>query len=117
MAAREAGAWRYLFARRRAHRKDGPHHGQEVHYVFGNLAARYPGEAPEFDDTDKAVSSAMMKAWVAFAAKGDPNGPGLPAWPRYDAAADNYLEFGDVIRPGAGWRSKQLDFVDGFFGR
>lgn len=115
MAASERRTWRYLFTRRRAHRQDGPHHGQEVHYVFGNLSARYPGEAPEFDATDERVSTAMMKAWAAFATKGDPNHPGLAPWARYDPAADNYLEFGDLIRPGAGWRRTQLDFLDEFF--
>jgi carboxylesterase type B len=102
--------------RRRAHRKDGPHHGQEVHYVFGNLAASYPGELPKFDETDKAISTAMMKAWAAFAATGEPNGPGLVEWQAYDASADNYLEFGDCIRADAGWRSEQLNFLDAFFG-
>jgi len=116
MAAREPRTFRYLFMRRRAHRKDGPHHGQEVHYVFGNLAASYPGELPKFDETDKTISTAMMKAWAAFAATGDPNGPGLVEWPAYDASADNYLEFGDCIRADAGWRSEQLNFLDAFFG-
>jgi para-nitrobenzyl esterase len=116
MAARQPRTWRYLFTRRRSHRQDGPHHGQEVHYVFGNLDAPYPGELPQFDSTDQALSTAMMKAWVAFAANGDPNRPGLAAWPAYDAAADNYLEFGDAIRAGSGWRRDQLDFLERFFG-
>jgi para-nitrobenzyl esterase len=115
MAGREPRTWRYLFTRRRAHRNDGPHHGQEVHYVFGNLAAPYPGEIPKFDDSDQAISNAMMKAWAAFAATGNPNHPGLAEWPAYGAAADNYLEFGDRIRTGAGWRRGQLDFLDNSF--
>jgi para-nitrobenzyl esterase len=116
MTARGLPAWRYVFTRRRAHRDDGPHHGQEVHYVFGNLAARYPGELPKYDETDEKLSETMIKAWVAFAANGDPNGPGLPRWPAYDPAADDYLEFGDTIRSGARWRGRQLDFLERFFG-
>lgn len=115
MAALEPRTWRYLFTRRRAHRTDGPHHGQEVHYVFGNLAASYPGEQPIFDDTDVAVSKAMMKAWVAFAANGDPNCQGASDWQPYRAMKDNYLEFGDSIQAGFGWRREQLDFLDRFF--
>ena len=57
-------------------------------YVFGNLSAwRKPisGAAPE------AVSMIMNAAWRAFAAKGNPNGPGVPTWPRYDG--EHILEF------------------------
>lgn len=115
MAAREPKTWRYLFTRRRDHRNDGPHHGQEVHYVFGNLSARYPGERPESDDIDKNVSNAMLKAWAAFAANGDPNRPGLAKWPAYKASTDTHLEFGDEIRTAHGWRRKQLDFLDSFY--
>lgn len=115
MAALEPRTWRYVFTRRRAHRDDGPHHGQEVHYVFGNLAARYPGEQAVFDDVDIALSQAMMKAWAAFAADGDPNAAGLPRWDPYRVEQDNYLEFGDTIRPAVGWRREPLDFLDRFF--
>ncbi|MDB5727902.1 MAG: liver carboxylesterase 1-like, partial [Noviherbaspirillum sp.] len=67
-------------------------------------------------ETDEKLSETMIKAWVAFAANGDPNGTGLPRWPAYDAAADDYLEFGDTIRSGARWRGRQLDFLERFFG-
>jgi para-nitrobenzyl esterase len=43
----------------------------------------------------------MSTAWLRFAATGNPNGPGLPAWPAYTAAADQYLEFGDTIKAGS----------------
>ncbi len=115
MAAREPRTWRYLFMRRRPGQTDGPHHGQEVAYVFGNLGTLHPGEPTGFDATDGAISTAMMKAWAAFAANGDPNRPGLAAWPAYDPKADAHLEFGDGIRVASGWRRDQLDFLDGFY--
>ena len=33
---------------------------------------------------DLAVSRMAQSYWVNFAKTGDPNGPGLPAWPAYD---------------------------------
>ncbi len=57
----------------------------------------------------------MMKAWVAFAATGDPNGSGLAHWPAYDPRKDNFLAFGDRVADGHDWRGEQLDFLDGFF--
>ncbi len=30
---------------------------------------------------------------MSFAKTGDPNGPARPAWPRYDAAHDEILDF------------------------
>jgi para-nitrobenzyl esterase len=31
--------------------------------------------------------------WANFARTGDPNGPGLPAWPAYDANTDGLMDF------------------------
>jgi para-nitrobenzyl esterase len=85
--------------------KTGASHADEVSYVFGNLgAARKPitGAEPE------AVSMTMNALWRAFAAKGTPNGPGLPIWPRYDG--EHILEFtltGATAHPDG--RNGQLD--------
>jgi len=56
-------------------------HADDIEYVFGTLDTR-PESAwrPE----DRAVSELFMSYWTNFAKTGDPNGPGLPAWPRYD---------------------------------
>ena len=36
-----------------------------------------------------------LSYWVNFARTGDPNGPGLPAWPAYDAGKDQLMHFSD----------------------
>ena len=74
----------------------GATHGAEVSYVFGNLGANY-GTA------DRELSAAIGQYWTNFAKTGDPNGPGLPRWPKFDASARGYIEFtdnGPVAREG-----------------
>jgi para-nitrobenzyl esterase len=107
--------WKYLFTRRRPHQLDGPHHSDEVSHAFGTLAAVAPGETADFDGIDEELSRVMRRAWVAFAAQGDPNTGGVPRWEAYRPAEDNHLELGDQVRPGAGWRRAQLDFLERFY--
>lgn len=93
-AAIGAPAYRYRFsyvqtALREKMRMGAPH-GGEIAFVFGTLAPR-PGV--EISDQDRAVSRMIQSYWVNFARKGDPNGPGLPQWPRHDPKKDLIFEF------------------------
>jgi len=68
----------------------GAPHGGEIGYVFGTLAAGRGGApTPE----DQAVARMAQGYWVNFARTGDPNGSGLPAWPRHDPGKDLIFEF------------------------
>ena len=50
---------------------------------------------------------------MTFAATGDPNGPGLPAWPRFDAnARDTVMMLGETIAAGGGPDRGGLDIYD-----
>lgn len=106
MSKRRPKTFRYLFTHAGAHTSDPPVHSDEVLYVFGNGT---------FGAADQRVSDAMIAAWVQFAATGDPNGPGLPAWAPYDAGRDNFLTFGGDLTEGMGWRTKSLDFIERFY--
>lgn len=84
--------WRYEFSRAIPPQTAVKHSG-ELAYVFGNL---WPtgSQAGEFTEVDRALSDKMQAFWVNFAKTGNPNGPGLPAWPTYKADSRQYLHFG-----------------------
>jgi len=56
----------------------------------------------------------MQAAWVRFASTGDPNGPGLPLWPRHATAGDPLMVLGDTAQAGVEGRTRELDFVEQF---
>lgn len=109
-----APAWRYVFTRRPASQRDGPHHGDEVPYAFDTLDAHAAAGGPRYDDADRALARTMHAAWLRFARDGDPNGGDLPHWPRHDGRTDPHLELGDRVAAGSGWLAPRLDFLDAF---
>jgi len=109
LAGKGVKAYLYQFTRRpdtALARKLGVHHGVDLAYVFGNMK-----KSDGYADADLALSKQMMGYWVNFAKTGDPNGPGLPAWPAYDTQSDRDLEFGDTVRVDSGLYKKECDYI------
>lgn len=84
----------------------GATHGLEIAYVFG-----YQGRALA-DATDLKLSATMQRYWIQFARTGNPNAPGLPHWPRYEAASDQDIEFGGEVRAASGLFKDACDVLE-----
>ena len=71
----------------------GSNHAGELPYAYGNL--RY--HANLYDETDFALTEAMQQYWINFIKTGDPNGKGLPEWPRFNDDRTKVMELGTNI--------------------
>jgi para-nitrobenzyl esterase len=61
---------------------NGAYHSAEIEYVFGVLDSK---KDRAWRAEDRALSALMQKYWTNFAKTGDPNGTGLPLWPKYQS--------------------------------
>jgi para-nitrobenzyl esterase len=89
----------YVQAAMRERLRTGAPHGGEIGFVFDTLSAGRGG-APTTED--QAVARMAHSYWINFARTGDPNGPGLPAWPRHDPSKDAIFDFRADGSAGAG---------------
>jgi para-nitrobenzyl esterase len=84
----------YVQTAMRERMQAGTPHGGEIGFVFGTLGIGGFGPTPPPPTAqDQAVSRMAQSYWVNFAKTGDPNGAGLPTWPRYDPSKDLIFYF------------------------
>jgi para-nitrobenzyl esterase len=82
-------------------------HSDDIEYVFGTLDTR-PGAVwrPE----DRKLSDEMMSYWTNFAKTGDPNGAGLPTWPKY-GKDDSLIHLDSTITSGPDMLRPRYEFL------
>jgi para-nitrobenzyl esterase len=94
-------------------------HLTELPFVFGTLTPQFiVGSRSPPAETDRRLSDMMMSywinfAWINFATSNDPNGPGLPAWPRFGANGI-VLNFATEIAPIANPQETKFRFLARF---
>jgi para-nitrobenzyl esterase len=73
----------------------GATHASELSHVFGTYQQGVIGVGPpaRATEADARLSDVMQRYWTNFAKTGDPNGPGLPKWPKFDTKSRGYVEF------------------------
>ena len=70
-------------------------HTAELPFVFGTVTTTRPTFAPggpAAGPADVQLSAQMQSYWTNFAKTGNPNGPGLPAWPAFTGIGGQVLD-------------------------
>jgi para-nitrobenzyl esterase len=90
----------------------GATHTAELAYMFHNPPTNDTWKQPDYK-----LSDMMSSYWANFAAKGDPNGKGLPVWPAYDQKKNDgkAMVFGDTAEFGPQIDVPRLAFFDKFY--
>jgi len=87
----------------------GARHATVLPYVFGTL----PASLGRTDEADARASETIRAYWTNFAKTGDPNGPGLPAWPSYDTGDRAMTLSADGATTGPHPQAARLDAIAG----
>lgn len=104
--------YRYFFSRPRPGAA-GAVHSAEIEYALGNLATN---KVYAWTPDDYHVSETMETYFANFVKAGDPNGPGLPAWPAADRGGSEMVMHLDVNTRAEPERHRErYEFLDQFY--
>ena len=94
-------------------RSAGAYHSGDLAYAFGNVGV----VGVDWNARDYEISEQMSQYWVNFATTGNPNGDGLPVWPKYDRDGEGGIEFATYGTGAASKvRERKLDLFDASYG-
>src|SRR5262249_11044386 len=93
----------------------GATHTSEISFAWNNPK----GQATQtWNDVDVKLADQMSSYWVNFISTGDPNGSGLPQWPRFtDLAKSNVMVFADAPQVEGAPPAPKLAFYSAAFQR
>lgn len=89
----------------------GMPHGVDVPYVFKTLNRNDARLTPG----DFEISDTVATYWTNFAKHGDPNGEGVPEWPRFTDSDPRAMYFKDKAFPGPVPSAEALEVLDSYF--
>lgn len=107
-------AWLYRFgyvAESKRPQQSIASHGGELAFLFDNLDVRYGKDVTK---KDRAVAKTFRSYFINFVKSGQPNGHGLPTWPKFDPVHSELMVFtpdnGPIGQPDP-WKDR-LDLVE-----
>jgi para-nitrobenzyl esterase len=83
-------SYRFSYVADSADQSTGAKHASDIPFFMDTDRIRYGAKTSQRDDAVGRTASAYV---VNFARTGDPNGAAMPAWPRFDSATDQIMDF------------------------